>query len=53
MKEENHIKCAKNIILPMLAKPILKEYLTVMFPQPEFIRFYAMQINKLNLIMFP
>jgi hypothetical protein len=42
--------CAKSIILPMLAKPILKEYLTVTFPQPEFTRFYAMQINKPNLI---
>lgn len=41
---------AKSIILPMLVKPILNEYLTVTFPQPEFTRFYAMQINKLNLI---
>jgi hypothetical protein len=36
---EKPYNCAKRIILPNLAKPILKEYLTLMIPQPEFTRF--------------
>jgi len=50
MKEKKPYNCAKRIILPKLAKPILKEYLAVMFPHPEFTRVYAMHINKLNMI---